>query len=160
MMRLIALTQTIWKRYRIVFEHLPAALTIAVTGYLLTDDTRHILVALFFGWLIDIDHIFDYLLFAKRTSTPLSFGNFMSGAYFKDGGKVILPLHSFEICGAMALLTVMVDFPNHQWLITGTLAMGTHLIQDQFSHKPTRLGYFLLARFFNGFRTEWFCHLN
>lgn len=144
-------------RYRIFLEHLPTALIIGGAGIVITGDPIHLPVALLFGWLIDCDHLFDYLMFVKRSSSRFSIRAFARGSYFKDGGRLILPLHSFEICFGLACLGLALESLSHQWLFTAATAMTAHLIHDHISHKPTVFGYFLVARYRNDFKTDWFC---
>lgn len=156
-MALGALLRDYGGRYRIFFEHLPAAIVIGGAGVAFTGDPLHLSVALLFGWLIDGDHLFDYLMFVRRSSSRFSIRAFVQGRYFKEGGRLILPLHSFEICVSLAVLGVVIDSQSHQWLFTAALAMAAHLVHDHLSHRPAPFGYFFVARYRNGFKTDWFC---
>lgn len=145
------------RRFSVFLEHLPGAFIIGLAGIVITGDTIHLPVAIIFGWLIDSDHLFDYLLFVRRSSSRFSIRDFAQGSYFKASGRLILPLHSFEIGVSLACLGLVIDSPSHEWLFTAATAMTTHLIQDHISHRPTHFGYFLVMRYFNNFRTDWFC---
>lgn len=156
-MGLVALIHDYGGRYRILFEHLPTTIVIGGASVAFTGDPLHLSVALLFGWLMDGDHLFDYLIFVSRSSSRFSIKTFLQGRYFKESGRLILPLHSFEICVSLAVLGVAIDSQNHHWLFTAALAMAAHLVHDHLSHRPNPLGYFLLARYRNQFRTDWFC---
>ena len=145
------------RRFSVFLEHLPGAFIIGLAGTAITGDIIHLPVALLFGWLIDSDHLFDYLLFVRHSSSKFSIKEFAKGSYFKDSGAVILPFHSFEISVSLACLGLVIDSPSHEWLFTAATAMTAHLIQDHISHRPTNFGYFLVARYINNFSTDWFC---
>ena len=147
-------------RYPILIEHFPASFLIGMCGYLLTGDLFHFIAALIFGWLIDIDHIVDYALFLKATNTKPSMGGFLSGSYFKESGVLFLPLHSVELCVGALLCAVTIKPPYQGLVVTASLAMAAHIVQDYFTHKPTPLGYFFAARLLNGFDLAWFCDEN
>ena len=141
----------------LLFEHLPLTSAIASSAFLITGDITHLLIALFFGWLIDVDHLFDYLHFTRKFNRPISTKSFFEGSYFKESGTLVLPLHSFEITGVLFFSIIFSDGPTKEYFLTATTSHLAHLIQDQITHRPKIIGYFLIARAKNRFRTIWFC---
>jgi hypothetical protein len=77
------------------------------------------------GFLIDIDHFVDYVLFERqRNLSPAAFLR-----YYLDGKtrRVVLMLHSYELFALLALLAWAV---NSQWLWGWVLGMALHLPLD------------------------------
>jgi hypothetical protein len=100
------------------------------------------------GFLIDVDHLFDYLLFKKFKNLNLK--EFFSGTFFDKSGKVILPLHGYEY--GVVLIILGLVYINFNWLY---LALGVslifHLIYDTISNKPSWPTYFVFYRLFYRF---------
>ena len=143
---------------RLFLEHLPfSVITWYVLGVGLDQSILAFFIALTFGWLIDIDHLVDYLLFLKNSSKPFSVPEFLSGVYFKETKMVILPFHSIEVS---LLLLVGSSIAAGGWgdfFFIAFVSHFLHLIQDFIAHKPTLFGYSLLARYSNRWRLDWFC---
>ena len=77
------------------------------------------------GFLIDVDHIFDYVVFeGQRDLRPSAFLR-----YYLEGRvrRVVLPLHSYELLVLLALLAWM---GNVVWLWGYVLGMALHLPLD------------------------------
>ena len=100
----LALRITVVKKYWIFIEHLPATSVLAVICWIQDQALSSILTIFFFGWLIDADHVFDYLSWAIKNKQPFVIKDFVKGRQFTESLKVSLPLHSWEIAGALFLL--------------------------------------------------------
>jgi hypothetical protein len=77
------------------------------------------------GFLIDIDHVVDYVLFERqRDLRPSAFLK-----YYLEGRvrRVVLPLHSYEL---LALLTMLAWTCHREWLWGYVLGMALHLPLD------------------------------
>lgn len=77
------------------------------------------------GFLIDLDHVLDYVLFERqRDLRPSAFLK-----YYLEGRvrRVVLPLHSYEL---FALLALLAWTTNLQWLWGYVLGMALHLPLD------------------------------
>lgn len=77
------------------------------------------------GFLIDVDHAVDYVLFDRqRDLRPETFLR-----YFLEGRarNVVLMLHSYELAGLLALLAWL---SNWEWLWGYVLGLGLHLPLD------------------------------
>lgn len=100
------------------------------------------------GFLIDGDHLFDYLLFKKLRN--LSLKEFLSGSYFDQSGKVILPLHGFEYCVIFLILAyIFVDWRPVMSALA--LSLFLHLIFDTLTNKPIWPTYFITFRIWKRF---------
>jgi hypothetical protein len=77
------------------------------------------------GFLIDVDHIFDYVVFERqRNLRPSAFLE-----YYLEGRvrRVVLPLHSYEL---FALLIAAAWLTDAEWLWGYCLGMALHLPLD------------------------------
>jgi len=77
------------------------------------------------GFLIDLDHVFDYVVFERqRDLRPSAFLR-----YYLEGRvrRVVLPLHSYEVLVLLALLAWLSD---RDWLWGYVLGAALHLPLD------------------------------
>ena len=77
------------------------------------------------GFLIDLDHVFDYLVFEKQKDLrPSAFLR-----YYLEGRveRVVLPLHSYEL---VVLLTLLAWAFHRDWLWGYVLGTALHLPLD------------------------------
>lgn len=140
-------------KYKVLFEHLPP--TIICASLLIYFDNFNLVfigLCIFFGWMIDIDHMFDYLLFKK--SVKLNLQEFMSGNYFKICNKIYLPLHSYELSIVLIFIFYIL---NDTSFIFVFIAHFLHLLQDQFTNKVRPLSYFFTYRAVNSFNASCVC---
>jgi len=128
--------------------HLTLSIIAGVIIGILTGNYWSILLAISSGFLIDADHLFDYILFKKGRG--LNIREFFSGTFFDKSGKVILPLHGYEF--GVVLIILGLVYINFNWLY---LALGAslilHLIYDTISNKPSWPTYFVFYRLFHRF---------
>lgn len=137
-------------------EHLPATLLLAAIFWWLEQNLSLVCATLVFGWLLDIDHLFDYLLWTCKQGQAISISDFLSGKQFMASQSVYIPLHSWELAGAFFLFWYSQDAANLIPLCCG-VALTVHLIQDQLSHRPHILGYFLCFRTLTKYDLARFC---
>ncbi len=113
------------------------------------------------GIFIDIDHVFDFLIFSGE---KFSFKNMLSWCYELRWEKVVLIFHSYEIL--IFLSFIMYYFPGN--ILMGILlGGGLHLVLDQIGqlygnekHRVSPWFYFLTFRIFSGFRKEKLLRIN
>jgi hypothetical protein len=77
------------------------------------------------GFLLDLDHVFDYVVFERqRDLRPSAFLR-----YYLEGRvrRVVLPLHSYELLG---LLVLVAWLSHREWLWGYVLGMALHLPLD------------------------------
>ena len=141
---------------RLLGEHLLPALVIGVLCAVIFSNWQLVGVALLTGWLIDVDHLvdFSYYLWRRKIAT-LNFTTITSGGYFKANGKVIVPLHSWELVLLWAVYWASLS--EIGIATTGALAWIAHLVHDQLSYRVTLLGYSFLNRANIKFSQEKFC---
>jgi hypothetical protein len=106
--------------------HLATSLALAGTAYAATGSVETAAGCVLGGFLIDVDHYLDYLLFEKqwRRPSPLSFLSY----YFKySPRRLVLPLHSAEL---MTVLLALILF--HPWplLVGYWFGAAMHLTFD------------------------------
>jgi hypothetical protein len=106
--------------------HLATALTLSTTTYLATGSAEAAAGAFAGGFLIDVDHYLDYLVFEKqwRRPGPVSFLRY----YFTNRPRrAVLPLHSAEL---MTVLLAVIF--AHPWplLVGYWVGAAMHLICD------------------------------
>lgn len=106
------------------------------------------------GWLIDLDHIVDYV---KAHGWKLKWSAMNEAKHEEYSGKLYLPLHSYEL---LALFFFLFKGEGRQPFRVGiTLSILTHLLLDQ-GCNPCRkpLTYFLAHRIRKGFNAEHLLH--
>jgi len=94
------------------------------------------------GWLIDVDHVFDYV---KAHGWKLSWFHFSEARHEHYSGKLYLLLHSYEL---IAIFFLLLRRPaHHPYRVGITLSLLTHLLLDQKCNPCRRAGtYFLTQR--------------
>jgi len=102
------------------------------------------------GWLIDLDHIVDYV---RAHGWTLNWAKFNEAAHENYSGKLYLPLHSFELLAIFFML-----FRGARWRpyrVGISVSILAHLLLDQ-KCNPSRgpLTYFLAHRIRHGFNAE------
>jgi len=99
------------------------------------------------SFLIDIDHVFDYVLLNKR---KFKIKEFFEACENGELDKVLLFFHSIEI-----LILGIVIFWNsiYVFLFLGALY---HVIFDSFTNLLNPFGYFLIYRVYVGLKRERF----
>jgi hypothetical protein len=140
---------------KLLFEHFFTALLIGCIGWFVSDIFYCVPCALIAGWLIDLDHICDFLLYSIR-SKRINLSFIRTGEYFKLNNTVIVPLHAWEITALLLILGALI--PGYRaLLLTAAIAHGAHLLQDQYSYRVRILGYSLISRAKNKFSYQGFC---
>ena len=139
--------------YKVFFEHLPSTIVcVFILCYFIGLNFFFIYLCIFFGWLIDIDHMFDYLLFKK--SIKFNLKEFISGKYFNISRKIYIPLHSYELSIILFFLYFII---NEVGVIFVCLSHVLHLVQDQISNKTKPLSYFFIYRALHSFKINYVC---
>src|SRR5437867_3644937 len=110
--------------------HLATALALSGAAYAASGSLEAAAGCFAGGFLIDVDHYLDYLVFEKqwRRPGPLSFLRY----YFTNSPrKCVLPLHSMELMGIL-LAVLVVDPWLQPWPLLAGYWMGAamHLTFD------------------------------
>lgn len=135
--------------------HLATAVALSATGYAATGSLELSAGAFAGAFLIDVDHYLDYLTVEGqwRRPGPLAFLSYYFGHRFR---RVVLPLHSLELMGLLALFAVawprgaLLGYLAGAWLhlVLDILVNGEHLLR-----RPL-LFYSVLYRAAHGFAAE------
>lgn len=160
---------------RLLYDHLLLTLVIGISCSYFFHDWKLLVLALLTGWMIDADHLVDFFYYLWRRRAALSTGSgsgqlaqpplviddrvslktFTSGCYFRSNGKIIVPLHSWELAVLWAVCWIAVD--NVAIAVAGALPWLAHLMQDQIANRIIPFGYFLSYRIYHQFSRAGFC---
>jgi len=98
------------------------------------------------GILIDLDHIFDFLV----NHSIKNYRSFFEIMYACRLDKVYLFLHSYELIAA--LWVAVIGFEAGPLWSAAAIGFTQHLLFDQFTNPVKPWTYFLIVRIFHGFR--------
>lgn len=144
---------------RLLLEHFPLSSVIGLAGWWLSGDSGCLLAALVTGWMIDADHLVDFLYYVARTKGDANYAWAGTGKYFKHNGKVFVPMHAWEL--TIVLLSCAVVFQNVSTIfVCAALAHGVHLMQDQLAYRVRPFGYSFISRATSRFVLNGFCQSN
>jgi hypothetical protein len=119
-------------------------------------DWRLILVCFLFGFFIDIDHWFDYLVHYGLDINLIRF--FDTASYVKPSGKIYVPLHGWEYVFLFWLvgrwLGKKFKIKGFEWAVS--LSYFGHLLLDDFSFSHHPLAYSFIYRLLNNFSLKSF----
>jgi hypothetical protein len=134
--------------------HIITSAGISLASYYKYRSRNAALASFLVGWLIDLDHIFDYV---SAHGWKPNWAKFNEAKHEHYSGKLYLPLHSYEL---VALFFLLFRGPQRQPYRVGiTASILTHLLLDQRcnpSRKP--LTYFLAHRIKNRFNASEILH--
>src|SRR5260221_2802649 len=122
--------------------HIIASAGIGVASYARYRSRPAALAGFLAGWLIDIDHIVDYI---GAHGWKLNWTKFREAEHEHYSGKLYLPIHSYEL---LVLFFMLFRGPSRQpYRVSITLSVLAHLLLDQ-KCNPARkpLTYFLADR--------------
>jgi len=132
--------------------HLATSVALGGVAYAVTGSIELAVGCFTGGFLIDVDHYLDYIVFEKQwvRPGPASFLRY----YFRNELKwVVLPLHSFEL---MAVLTIIALWYPQPLLVGYLVGAAMHLVFDiavngDYSIRNRYSFYFLAYRAKHGF---------
>jgi hypothetical protein len=137
--------------------HLVLTLGVFVLFYWHYQDWQLIIPALFFGFLIDVDHLFDYFAYFGVNFSLVNFAKVNS--YTVPAGKVYVLLHGWEYVILFSLLGWLfenkLDVPGLAMIIM--VSYLVHLVKDNFSSTHQPLAYSIIYRYLNHFTLAGFC---
>ena len=124
------------------FGHIVTSAGIGLASYYRYKSPPAAIASFLAGWLIDLDHIFDYV---RAHGWKLNWFKLQEACHEKYSGKLYLPLHSFEL---LALFFMFFRGERRQPYRVGiTLSVLAHLLLDQKCNPSRRpLTYFLADR--------------
>jgi len=134
-------------KFLIVSElsHLLPAVLISFFGYRKFRSLKLVGIVFAASFLIDLDHLFDFYLFAGH----LRFWQAFSGLDFFSGSqKVFVLFHGWELAVFLGFWGWLKRKPII--LVIGLAFLG-HILIDQLTYTPHPLAYFLTYRLLNNF---------
>jgi len=136
-----------------LIEHLPTTIFI-ISAFILMEgvNVNIIFYCLLFGWLIDLDHLIDFIILNKKKDL-FNLNLFLSGSYFQKFQKIYIFLHSYEITVLLFFSSILIE----QNIFYVALAHFFHLIQDQILNKVKYFSYFFMYRLLNNFSIKAVC---
>ena len=136
-----------------LIEHLPTTIFI-ISAFILMEgiNVNIIFYCLLFGWLIDLDHLIDFIILNKKKDL-FNLNLFLSGSYFQKSQKIYIFLHSYEITFLLFFSSILIE----QNIFYVALAHFFHLIQDQILNKVKYFSYFFMYRLLNNFSIKAVC---
>ena len=137
-----------------LIEHLPLTVFVIVIMSLIDGiNFNMILICLLFGWLIDLDHLIDFILLNEKKDY-FNLDLFFSGSYFQKSQKIYIFLHSYEITLMLIFFSILYD----KQIYYAALAHFLHLFQDQIFNKVRFFSYFFVYRLSNNFDIKKVCN--
>lgn len=141
---------------KLLMDHFLVALGIGILASLVFSDWSLIFVALLTGWMVDVDHIYDFAFYLNKYGISKVNPEFLiRGEYFKLNNRVFVLLHSWEFL--FIWLVVFIALHKYSLAITGSIAWAFHILKDQMAYKVTPMGYSLIYRASKGFSRNGFC---
>ena len=137
-----------------IIEHLPLTIFVIVVMSLIDGiNFNIILLCLLFGWLIDLDHLIDFILLNEKKNY-FNLNLFFNGSYFQKSQKIYIFLHSYEITLALIYFSILYD----KKIYYVALAHFFHLFQDQIFNNVRFFSYFFIYRLSNNFDIKKICN--
>jgi len=138
-------------------KHIAASSVIAGGSFAVTHSPQIALSTFLIGFMIDIDHLFDYAihLHQKSEKTLPSPKEFLGSRYLSYTGKTYIFFHSYELLIPIWLIA----FFSHSipWALWLSISFVAHLLMDQFANHPHYLSYFLTFRMKRNFNMSAIC---
>lgn len=139
--------------------HLIASAVIALLLWKVYSNRWVIAISLIAGLLIDIDHLFDYVIDYPRVVGPIfDLSKITLYDYMSSAGKVYVLFHSLDFIWIWwfvgRFLNSKLKVKGIEWALI--LPIVLHIFVDYASYTPHPLGYFLLFRIFHNFSQDRF----
>lgn len=136
-------------------NHFGVSVITGVASFLATKTIMPSVACFLAGWLIDVDHIWDFYQNGCRRFSIKRFGHAMDNGGIKSAHFY---LHSYELLLILAALCFVTHF-NYLLSFT-TLGLAIHLFLDQLYNPVHALTYFLTFRILNGYKPEIIFRMN
>ena len=129
--------------------HLGVSIITGVVAFLITKTISPSIACFLVGWLVDVDHIWDFYKNAGKDFNVRRFVNAFENGEIK---KAYLYFHSYELLFILILLCFVTRF-NH-FLSFTTLGFAVHLFFDQIFNPVKPLTYFITYRILNSYNAD------
>ena len=124
--------------------HLGVSIITGASVFLTTKTITPSIACFLVGWLVDIDHIWDFYKNVGKDFTVKRFANAFENEEIK---KSYIYFHSYELLFGLVFLCFFTHF-NYLLAFT-TLGFAIHLIFDQIFNPAKPLTYFITYRILN-----------
>ena len=129
--------------------HLGVSIITGAATFLITKTISPSIACFLVGWLVDVDHIWDFYKNVGKGFTVKRFHNACENGGIK---KSYLYLHSYELLFGLICLCFFSHF-NYLLSFT-TLGFAIHLFFDQIFNPVKPLTYFITYRILNSYNTD------
>lgn len=127
-------------------SHGIVALPFAYFLWIKTKSIKKAIAVVILTYLVDFDHLLEYFLYF---GSDFDLIEFLKVEYFRNFGKIHVPLHSWEIAFVLGYLSWKYKFKG--WVSVFFVALLAHLIWDTYSNGLPPLFYFTTYRVLTGF---------
>ena len=130
-------------------SHLCVSIITGVTTFLATRDMYSSISCFLAGWLVDIDHVWD---FYKNFGKDFNVKRFVNACENGEIKKTYLYFHSYELLFGLIFLCFLTHF-NYLLSFT-TLGFAIHLFFDQIFNPVKPLTYFITYRILRSYNAD------
>jgi hypothetical protein len=132
--------------------HLVTAAVLSAAAYTTTGSVEAAAGCFAGGFLIDVDHYLDYLVFEKQWRRPSPF-SFLRYYFSYSPQRLVLPLHSIELMTLMFVVIVLHPWPLLVGYWVGAAMHMTFdvLVNGEYALRRAVLFYFFAYRAWNNF---------
>lgn len=132
-------------------HHMMVTAPIAAGTYYFTHSWLYVAMTLFLGFLVDFDHVFDYV----REEHKFDMKDMFIKSYRGDFEKLYVVFHAWEYVPLSFIAGALLD--NYTFSVVFSVAYISHLLPDQLMNNTKPLGYFMTYRIIKNFKmTELF----
>lgn len=129
--------------------HFFPSLLVGILLFLRYKNIKLIIISLFMGFFIDIDHLFDYFFWA---GLHFNFSEFLNPALYVHGSqKIFVFLHGWEFLIPLFYLGYRLNKKSPGTAFAILIPYMIHMAIDQFSGTRTPFSYFFIHRLINNF---------
>ncbi|MEI7541947.1 MAG: hypothetical protein WCJ94_01685 [bacterium] len=132
-------------------HHIAVSVPVAVGVWFTTHNWYYVAMSLFLGFLVDVDHVIDYI----REEGTFNMKGLFKKSYLGDFHHFYVIFHAYEYI----LIAWIVGFFTHNYTfsIVFTVAYLSHMLPDQLMNNTKTFGYFMTYRIYKKFvMTEFF----
>ena len=129
--------------------HLGISIITGAATFLTTKTISPSVACFLVGWLVDVDHIWD---FYKNVGKDFTIKRFLKTFENGEIKKAYLYLHSYELLFGLICLCFFSHF-NYLLSFT-TLGFAIHLVFDQIFNPVKPLSYFIIYRILNSYNAD------
>ncbi|ERR1035437_519581 len=126
-------------------QHIAVSVPVAAGVWFTTHNWYYVAMSLFLGFLIDVDHVIDYI----REEGKFDMRHLFVKSYEGDFRHLYVIFHAFEYI----LIAWLAGFfmHNYTFSMVFTVAYLSHMIPDQLMNNVKPFGYFLTYRIYKRF---------